>query len=99
MGKTQSKEIAEEIVIAQSGAGNNAGVSTTNSDVFKNSERIELYTVIVLLILILIGGCSVWRYCKVRCGRYMQRQLREEIAVMRNSNDKELNGGARQVIV
>lgn len=97
MGKTQSKQITEEIIIAQNGAGNNAGASTTNKDFNKTGiERIELYTIIVLFTLLIMISYSVWRYCKVRFGRYMRRELQEGVVVMRNGDRDQ---GARQIIV
>lgn len=72
MGKQQSKDIKEEIIIAQNGAGNGASATTTNTETI---FRIEMYLVFITLFILAIIGFLIWKNCKTNYGRYMRREL------------------------
>ncbi|CAH0717109.1 unnamed protein product, partial [Brenthis ino] len=74
MGKQQSKEVKEEITIAQNGAGNEAYATTKHTETI---FRIELYLVFITLCILGIIGYFIWKNCKTNYGRYMLRELQD----------------------
>lgn len=97
MGKQQSKDIKEEIIIAQNGAGNEASATTKHTETI---FRIELYLVFITLFILGIIGYLIWKNCKTNYGRYMRRELQDlGITPYRISDQSPNSPVTQQVIV
>lgn len=99
MGKSVSKEEKEEIIIAQTGAGNSATASETTTHL---STRVELYTLAILTLVLCVIFYIVWKRCKMQFTNFMRRTLLDTSVVVRGQPENPIpqkNPGCQQVIV
>ena len=95
MGKTQSKEMKEEIIIAQNGGASNSATSATSNST--RNETLEVYILILLILVLTIIGYFAWRRCKYNYGRFIRRELQElPMATMVSQGQ---NGCANQQVI
>lgn len=96
MGKTESKQEKEEIIIAQNGAGNSAVASEAATHY---STRVELYSLATLTVLLLVIGYVLWKRCKNQFANFMTRTLLDNSVVVMRQSEQRQNQGCQQVIV
>lgn len=96
MGKPESKQEKEEIIIAQNGAGNSA---TASEAAMHYSSRVELYSLATLALILLIVGYIVWKRCKNQYEHFLKRTLLDNSVVVMRQPEQRQNQGCQQVIV
>ncbi|OWR44844.1 hypothetical protein KGM_209965 [Danaus plexippus plexippus] len=105
MGKTQSKNTEEHIIIAQNGAGNSAASSAVATEESNQASLIRYEIYLLFIITCILAGIAymMWRKCKENYAHYMKRELQDvglaTIAVHRGEQSLNSSSPPRQVIV
>lgn len=73
MGKQQSKVSEEKIIIAQTGAGNNADAAATTKQV--EQKEMEFYLIFITIFIVLLVTYFYWKKVKKSYGRFVRREL------------------------
>lgn len=96
MGKSESKQEKEEIIIAQTGAGNSAMASETATHY---STRVELYSLATLTVVLCVIAFILWKRCKTQFASFTRRTLLDNSIVVMRQSEQRQNQGCQQVIV
>ncbi len=72
MGNQKTKEVKEEVIIAQ--AGNSGGITDTTSQAVTSTRDV---LVLIVLGLAIIG---IGILCYIRCKKQLERKIRREIS-------------------
>lgn len=96
MGKAESKQEKEEIIIAQNGAGNTATASETAVHHISNIQLCSLATLVLILLII---GYILWKRCKNQYAIFLRRSMQDNSVVVMRQPEQRQNTSCQQVIV
>lgn len=79
MGKQQSKETEEKVLIVQNGAGNGAAAAAAAASESDKSAfaRYELYLLFIIACILMAILYIMWSRCKINYARYIRRELQD----------------------